>query len=278
MEFERQCENFNRDLKTIEILPISILEQSTMVINLCRKFLQILKSKILQNGFEDNTAEINFFKNIKQIPLTPLIYHSEIRSFEIQFPKGNIECQRKHVTKKINKVNRFFLQHLDFGQYIDSKLSHFDLQYYTRDFFETFHLYTSYFYFQDPDFSTSRDMLLGKYNAYLQLIAYLNNRLYNIDSHVVPTEVSEIQAEKLIWPFSNTDWVELVYALSSAGIAQTNNLSINKVSKKMEDIFDFSAKDFYKTYQNIKNRKNSRTLFLDTLTTRLLSDMDSSEE
>jgi len=278
MEFAIQCESFDRDLKAIERLPVGILEQSTMAINLCHNLLQILKSKVLQHGFENKMAEINFFKSIKQIPLMPLIYYSEIRSFELQFPKGNIDCQRKHVIKKINKVNRFFLQQLDFGQYIDSNQSHFDLQYYTREFFETYHLYTSNFYFQDHDFSTSRDMLLGKFNAYTQLVTYLNNRLYNLDPHVVTTEIPKIKAEKLIWPFSNTDWVELMYALSSAGMAQRNQIGIKKVSKRMEDVFDFSPKDLYKTYQNIKNRKNSRTLFLDALTTSLLSDMDSSEE
>lgn len=278
MEFTVLCEKFDGDLKAIKRLPVGIIEESTMAINLCHKFLKILKAKILQDGFENKIEEIKFFKIIKQIPLMPLIYYSEIRSFELQFPKGNIDCQRKHVIKKINKVNRFFLQQLDFGQYIDSNQSHFDLQYYTREFFETYHLYTSNFYFQDHDFSTSRDMLLGKFNAYTQLVTYLNNRLYNLDPHVVTTEIPKIKAEKLIWPFSNTDWVELIYALSSAGMAQRNQIGIKKVSKRMEDVFDFSPKDLYKTYQNIKNRKNSRTLFLDALTTSLLSDMDSSEE
>ena len=51
-----------------------------------------------------------------------------------------------------------------------------------------------------------------------------------------------------------------------------------QVSKKLQQLFDFEPKDIYKTYQDIKNRKNSRTLFLDELSTSLLIEMDKSEE
>ena len=275
MDLMPLCDKFDRELEDIEVSASGILERSTMAIHLCRDFLQSLKLNVQKNKFNNKIEEINFFKNIKQTPLIPLIYYSEIRSFEIQFPKGNIECQRKYVKKKINKLNRFFICHLDFGQYIDLNHTHFDVQYYTRDFLDTYPIYSSKFYFQDPDFSTSRDMLLGKYKAYTKLITYLNNRLYSLTSSPVATEPS---IEKLIWPFTNTDWVELVYALSTAGIAQKNNLSIKKISRRMGDIFDFTPKDIYKTYKNIKNRKNSKTIFLDMLNSSLLSEIYRSEE
>lgn len=278
MEFTKVCEKFDKELEAVKISSSDILERSTMAINLSHNFLRNLRVNIQKCGFENKTAEINFFKKIKQIPLTPLIYYSEIRSFEIQFPKGNIDCQRKHITKKINKMNQFFLYHLEFGQYIDLKHTHFDEQYYTRDFFETYHMYSSNFYFQDPDFSTSRDMLLGKFNAFTQLVIYLNKRLHSLKLHSVVTETTKISNDKLMWPFTNTDWVELVYALSSAGVKQKNRLNISNVSKSLEETFDYIPKDLYRTYQDIKNRKNSKTIFLDSLTSSLLLEIKKSEE
>lgn len=84
--------------------------------------------------------------------------------------------------------------------------------------------------------------------------------------------------EKMDWPFSNTDYVELVYALCAKGLGKQDNQGIMQVSKNLQQLFDIEPKDIYKTYQDIKNRKNSRTLFLDQLSTSLLIEMDKSEE
>jgi hypothetical protein len=46
-------------------------------------------------------------------------------------------------------------------------------------------------------------------------------------------------------------------------MAKQKGLSIIKLSKNLQEIFDFTPKEIYKTFQDIKNRKNSRTLFLD---------------
>jgi len=73
--------------------------------------------------------------------------------------------------------------------------------------------------------------------------------------------------------------VEFVYALSAAGITKQNDLSIIKLSNTLQNIFDIKLSEkIYKTYQDIKNRKNSRTLFLDLLSTSLISEMNKSEE
>ena len=277
MDFIPLCEKFKRELGEIETSSSSILERARMAINLSHNLLQLLKSHIVRNGFENKIAEIHFFKNIKQVPLIPLIYYSEIRSFEIQFPKGNINCQTKYLIKKINKINGFFSHHLELGQYIESENTYFDIQYYTRDALDVYHIYSCEFYFQDSDFSTARDMLLSKYKAYEQLVVYLNTRLINLKPNATLTDTTKINSNKLIWPFTNTDWVELIYALSLAGIAQRNNIGINKISQKMEEVFDFEPNDLYKTYQNIKNRKNSRTAFLNMLTSSLISEMNNSE-
>lgn len=278
MKLHLLAQNLEKQLLEIEENSKTIMQRSKHSIIVCTKLLGQFKKEIINKGFDSISDEIYFFKHTKQIPLRHLIYFSEIRSFEIQFPKADKNCQRKFIRKKIQKVNRFFIYNLDFTQYTDSEETHFDKEYYTRDYMDSYHITTSKFYFQDPDFFTPRDMLLGKFRAYNRLVAYLDNRLHNLEFPLSPTKIAFNNTEKLIWPFTNTDWVELVYALSSAGVSKQNSLSITKMSKMMQEIFDFTPKDIYKTYQNIKNRKNSRTLFLDDLTTSLLSEMNKSEE
>ncbi len=278
MDLETLGKNLLVALDEIRLENLPILEQSYRSIELSRNLLTVFKRNILVNDFESIEKEIVFFKKIKQIPLVKLIYFSEIHSFEIQFPKVDRAAQLKFIKKKINKLNRFFLYNLDFGQYVNSGATHFDKAYYTRDHLDTYHITTSKFYFQDPDFCTPRDMLLGKFKAYTSLINYMDQKKHFIKNRVNGSVVNIKSTEKIPWPFTNTDWVELLYALSASGIAKQKGLSIIKLSKILQEVFDFTPKKIYKTYQDIKNRKNSRTLFLDQLTTSLLSEMDKSEE
>lgn len=266
------------ELKEIKLHSKNILEQSYRSIEVCRNLLSTLKREVIAKGFDSIEAEIVFFKKIKQVPLVQLIYFSEIHSFEIQFPKADKNSQLKFIKKKISKLNRFFLYNLDFGQYVNSGATHFDKGYYTRDYLGSFPITTSKFYFQDPDFCTPRDMLLGKFKASNTLVIYLDERMSNLKNNLNVKEVKQRATEKIHWPFTNSDWVELVYALWYNGLRNQNGLSIMKVSQKLQEIFDYTPRDIYKTHQDIKGRKNSRTLFLDQLATSLLAEMDKSEE
>ena len=121
-------------------------------------------------------------------------------------------------------------------------------------------------------------MLLGKYQAFNSLVLYLEDRIFKLENNLNGKKMIRKQEDKLHWPFSNTDYVELLYALCAAGISKQNNLSIGQVSKVFQEIFDLQPKDIYKTFQDIKSRKSSRTSFLDKLTSILLSEMNKSEE
>lgn len=266
------------DLDEIRLENLSILERAHRSIELCRNLLSKFKRQILVSDFQTVEEEITFFKHTKQVALVELIYFSEIHSFEIQFPKADKNAQLKTIKKKISKLNRFFLYNLDFGQYVNSGSTHFDREYYTRDYLDNYHITTSKFYFQDPDFCTPRDMLLGKFKAFGALADYMANRQSNIKNGLNRQSIIVPSTEKMQWPFTNTDWVELIYGLSAAGMAKQNKLSIVKISEMLQRVFDFTPKDIYKTFQDIKNRKNSRTLFLDQITAALLAEMNKSEE
>ena len=278
LDLKTLCENLLEELNGIRLENLPILEQSYRSIELSRNLLSVFKREILVNDFESVDKEIIFFKKIKQIPLVKLIYFSEIHSFEIQFPKADRAAQLKFVKKKIGKINRFFLYNLDFGQYVKSGATHFDKTYYTRDHLDKYHITTSKFYFQDPDFCTPRDMLLGKFKAYTSLISYMDQKKHSIKNRLNGFSVNIKPTEKIIWPFTNTDWVELLYALCAKGLGKQDSKSIVQLSRKLQQIFDFEPKDIYKTFQDIKNRKNSRTLFLDQLIASLISEIDKSEE
>ena len=255
----------------------NVIDCANLSINACRDLLGEFKKEIVFYGFQSVEEEINFFKHIKQIPLKELIYFSEVRSFEIQYPKADVNTQRKFIKRKIHKLNRFFLYNMDFGQYVESGATHFDKEFYTRDFLDGYYITTSKFYFQDPDFFTPRDMLLGKFRAYNQFILYLDNRMFKLENSHNGQAIGRTY-KKLHWPFSNTAYVELLYALCLRGLGTKDQQSMIKVSQKLQEIIDFKPKDIYKTFQEIKSRKKSKTLFLDELAETLLLEIDKSEE
>ena len=272
MEFGTLLNKFKNELNQIQLENPDIIKRTNKSIALCSEVLTVLRKEIVKHGFKDIKTEIDFFKHTKQIPLVPLIYNTEIRSFELQFPNANSVNQKKYINKKINKINRFFIYNIDFNQYIKSGLSHFDKQYFTREYLGAIPISYSRHYFQDLEFSTARDMLLGKLMAYNKFIIYLKNRMDDERNSL------KDDAFNLKWTSSKSALTELIYALYHSNAINNGNVDIKEVAKALEHIFQFDLGDLYKIFAELKSRKKSRTKFLDELSINLQHQMDKSEE
>lgn len=278
LEFNEISNEFLSELESFQVKHKNVIELTENSITLCRNILNDFRRKIIDYNFKTINEEIDFFKHIKQIPLVPLIYYSEVRSFEIQFPKGNLNSQKKYTKRKINKINRFFLYNMDFVRYVESNSTYFDRQYFAREYLNSHIITYSKFYFQDPEFSTARDMLFGKVKAYQKFIDYLQNR-FTLNDKTKNDKVDEFfQMSTLKWTASKSALTELVYALHSNRAINNGNVDIKEIATTLQHIFHFDLGDFYKTFSEIKSRKISRTKFLDELSLALLSQMDKTEE
>ncbi|MCF8714663.1 RteC domain-containing protein [Joostella atrarenae] len=275
MDFKLQTSILLKELNSIDSNSFEVINQATKSIIICRNLLTTFKKEIIKNDFKSRNEEIIFFKEVKLIPLIQLIYFSEIRSFEIQLPKADKQSQKKHIQKKLNKLNRFFLYNMDFGQYIESNQTHFDLQYFTRDYLDRLPITSSKFYFQDPEFCTPRDMLLGKYKAYKLFIQYLQNKLEKLRVHKNKANTKD---SGLKWTANKTALTELVYALHSNRVINNGNTDLKEIAESIQKVFHCNLGNFYKTYSEIKARKMSRTKFLDDLSSGLLTHMNNSDE
>ncbi|CAH8283395.1 RteC protein [Mariniflexile fucanivorans] len=278
MDFKLHNKNLLRKLDDIKYDTQENIERANQSIITCRNLLNTFKKEIIKQGFKSINEEIFFFKNIKQIPLNQLIYYSEIRSFEIQFPRADINKQRKHVKKKLSKLNRFFLYNMDFAHYIESKHTHLDEQYFTRDYFDNLPITSSKFYFQDPDFCTPYDMLLGKLTAYNNFISYLQNRLINSKNPKINSKLKVTNEVELQWTSTKTDLTELIYALHHNRVINNGKSDIKEIASALERVLHFDIGDCYKTFAEIKTRKMSRTKFLDDLSEGLTTYINNSEE
>ena len=278
MKLNLLTEKLLDELNQIKRGDARITTQVNHAIILCRKLLAIFRKEIASNDFNSIEDEIDFFKHTKQVPLTQLIYFSEIRLFEMHFPKANIEIQQKFIRKKLNELNNFFLYNIDFGQYIESGYTHFDKQYFTRKFLDNFPITSSKFYFQDPEFSTPKDMLLGEFKAYGQFILYLQNRLRGKETSTKETNLDPNNHISLQWTSSKVALTELIYALHHNRVINNGNTDIKEIALALQQLLNFDLGEFYKTFAEIKARKLSRTKFLDELAAGLQAQMDSSDE
>lgn len=277
MDFELLNANLKDELDDIKYNSKSIIERSNQSIIICRNHLNSFKKEVVKSNFKSTNEEITFFKVVKQVPLINLIYFSEVRSFEIQFPKGDSQLQQKHIKKKLGKINRFFLYNMDFVQYIRSKQTHLDKQYFTRVYFDNIPITSSKFYFQDPDFCTPYDMLLGKLKAYDKFVFYLQNKSVT-SKQINDLNNNSTEQVDLQWTSTKTALTELIYALYHGRAINNGKTDIKVIASTLEKVLHFNIGDYYKTFADIKSRKISRTKFLDDLSTGLLSHMDNTEE
>jgi len=86
---ERYLAALEKDLYELTKKTISPTEQYRAAIGLCKKAMQKLRSATLGYAFENTTAEIKFFKNIKPQFYSRYIYYVNLYNFTVQRPLGS---------------------------------------------------------------------------------------------------------------------------------------------------------------------------------------------
>jgi hypothetical protein len=276
MKFEKLLVDLHMQLKNIKEKNPDILVRSNLSISACKNVLHKMNKILIATSFPNDQEEIQFFKKVKVQPISILIYFSEIRSFEIHFPRLSKGMQRKYLEKKIADVNSFFDRHIEFVQYVKDEKTHLDYLYYTRAHKETSIIFSAGFYYCPPEFCTSRDMLQGKVIAFNKFVGYLKRRLVYLKSQGKLD--TSVRTSPFQWTSSKAALTELIYALHSNGAINSGNVDIKDIANWTESLFDVELGDYYRTYLAIRSRKINRTKFLDNLKNSLLEQMDKKDE
>ena len=270
MQAPSLIKDFQNQLCDIEKSSWGIIKKSITAIEVCRKYLQLFKCEVVSKGFSKKEDEIQFFKNIKQIPLSCLIYYSEVYAFESRLSKRSKKMQQKLIEKNRNKRHQFLVNHLDFVNYIEQGQTHLDICYFTRNQSIQIMMMHTDDYFYDLDFNTSHDLLLAKINAYKRFINYLENRS---NSYSNPSSHSTLK-----WTSSKVALTELIYALYYSGAINHGNTDKKEIAMAFQKLFNVELGDFYKIHSEIKSRKKSRTRFLDELSMGFIHEMEKTDQ
>lgn len=275
--FKSTIDEFDEKLKSIINTKENHLKKANDGINLCNKTLTYLKEKVEQNDFETTPDEIDFFKNTKPLPMSYLIYYTEVRSCELRKPKAGTSYQIDFFEKEMRKINKFFSRNLDFVNYMEQGYTYIDHQFFTRNPGDSFPFTPMTDYYQYPEFSSSHDMLWAKIKAMYRFIHYIREAMQKLNTgHEILFE--EKKHKVLVWTAPKTALTEIIYALYSNGALNHGAADINTIAASFEDFFNIKIDNIYKTYSEIKDRKGSKTKFLEELMINLQQKINKDDE
>lgn len=270
--FKKTIESFNSNCNQILEANDSMLTKAGNGIILCNKTISTLKEIVDKQDFNTVIEEIEFFKNIKPIPMSLLIYFTEVHSCELRMPKAGNSYKIQFLQKELRKVNKFFYKNTDFVHYMEQGYNYLDHQFFTRNHRDNFPFTPMTDYYQFPEFSTAQDMLWSKVKAMYHFIHYIRQELKRLK--VNNSDIFEENKHKvLVWTGPKTALTELIYALFSNGAINHGAADINTITSSFEDFFNIKLDNIYKTYTEIKARKSSKTKFLEELTLNLQQKM-----
>ncbi|MBZ9629765.1 RteC domain-containing protein [Salegentibacter sp. LM13S] len=270
--FEKAISMFTDQVDRIINSESSSLKKAESGIRLCNRTLSELQHMVEKEDFEDSAAEINFFKNIKPIPMSYLIYFTEVRTCELSIPKAGNNPKIRFLEKEVKKINKFFSQTKDFVNYMEQSHNYMDPQYFTRNNLDYHPFAPTINYYQYPEFSTSHDMLWAMIQAMYKFIHYIREKLQKLQPGN-KSLYAEKQPKLLLWSGSKTALVELIYALYADGSLNHGNVEISTIISSFEDFFNTKLDQGYKTYSDIKARKGDRTKYLNQLILKLENKM-----
>ncbi len=264
MDLKTLHRHFNISLEQIISQDMDLLSTANHCLELCAQFLDFLKIQILENGFKNNREEIQFFKSIKQAPLSNYLYYKSLKLFLTEKPRALKKSKIKFVEKKLKNLNHFFQSNIDFCQYIDCNQHYLDSYYFIRIKMNTPQS-IQYHNLLEPSFHSPKDSLLAQYTANKKLVYFYEERLERIKNDEVLGSNTHYNADILSWSSSKTDLVELIYALYHSKVINGGKTDIISISRIFEKVFNIELGEIYKTYSEIKERKKNRTKFLDEI-------------
>lgn len=264
-------------LNSLELEHDIILKRSDLSFHACKKIIEALKVLTLKHKFKNEEEEIKFFKEVKPQFTSRLVYHLMVYNIETRKPNGGKEILKKYFTKELEKLKHYFDYNIDFYKYHRSGATYLDNKYFLRDKYDITLTLDGHIFENDPRFSTTHDYKIAKILAHDRLQVFIENEMAWLESR--DANYSFIRENtKLNWTESKTSLIELIYALHSQGAFDNGRADIKEIATCFETVFNIELGELYRTYQEIRGRKSSRTKFLSTLQDKLLKRMDDQDE
>jgi hypothetical protein len=267
---------FNRDLN--ELIGSGKITDLNKVIVICQYHLQKSREFFLKIKSISPTDEIYYFKQFKPRILAKLIYYRKIHEIQQNFPLGNEDVRLNYINTHLQSGFLFFNQFSAFIMYHRNKQNNLDENFFIR---ENARLHTEMehrFLSLDFSHSTGYDEILAEYLALEKTQEYLERVKKDQDKINTSTISNELNSSsELMWTSTKTALVEIIYGLNAVGAVNYGKIEVKRIAFWMENTFNIQIGDIYKAYAEIKNRKGTRTKFIDTMSEALNNRMNIDE-
>lgn len=251
----------------------NLIKRSEFSFTICKNAIEKLRAIIYKNKFKTQGEEIKFFREIKPLFYSKLIYHLKVYNIETKKPNGGDKVLRKYLQNELDKLKRYFDNNLDFYKYYRTGANYLDHKYFIRGKHDIQLTIDSYYFESDERFSTTHDFKVSKILANDLLQVYLENELIYLERKEPRNKSQDVPKSKLTWQESKTSLIELIYALHSQG-AFGNQIDLKEIADYFEYTFNIDLGDYYRTYLEIRIRKTGRTKFISSLQEALNKRMD----
>ena len=242
-------------------------------IKLCQATLSKLKKIITNHSFDDMVSEILFFKQIKILPMSYLLYYDQVHYCETRMPKIGYKIQKKYLEQKMEEINTFFSVNSIFVNYVRLQCSNLDECYFTRTFMDNATSTEANGIYHDPEFNTMHDILLAKVKANYMYMEYINKKLRELQSSTGDLPMIKKLEKPLEYLGNSIDWVEVIYALHEGKVFK-GQPKITVIQRAVEHAFNVKIGNIHHRKQEIKNRKGERLTFLPFLLNVLITSLN----
>lgn len=277
MWYNKLLSEFEKTLNAYHIEIDDTLKLSEISAKYCESTLDLLRKRfVLQNSIVPN-EEINFFKNIKPLFASRLIYFISVYNIETNRPNGSVKFKRKYLQLELAKIKNYFDINLDFYRYYRTGSTYLDHKYFVRGKQDIRLNIDTYVYETDPEFSTSHDFKISSILANDLLQVYLENELNKLDFQTIEKPSDFSTKNMMNWTGNKVALIELMYALHSSGQFNNGQADIKAIAAYFEKVFDVDLGNYYRVYLEMKIRQHP-TKFLDSLASSLKRRIEEEDE
>ena len=194
------------DLKRIAMTSGSMLNTAKSAIKRCRIALVELRWIVVNEGFPDVPSEIRFFKEIKPVAYSRLLFYQavfEIESFRSKYDSDRI---KRYMKVKLDEIELFVEENVSSVQYYNCGFTYLDSLYFVRDRDEIPVELRGSQYLMDQQFNTWQDYTFSVLRANDLLTEYLTREINRMDKQEQPNQLQQLSYQN--WTGNKIDLVE----------------------------------------------------------------------
>ena len=248
--------NIEKEIKRIEQQPIALLERIKQIIDVIQTSLTLLKRAVAEYQFQNPEEEIQFFKVWKP-----------------QISGKSLSAQCKYLKMELENIQKSFLNN-SFYDYYRAGQTELDNQYFIRENYDILSDVHCHLLDRDSSFTTLHDSSVAMILANSHLIEYVSDEIDSLSDKLHLKFTSIVDSKLLQWTDSKVALVEFIYAIYAGKCFNNGNTSLKDIAFCCEILFNIEIGDFYRIFLEIRNRKKSRTQFLDKLKDKIQKMMD----